>query len=66
MNRLEGDNLTVGDLISNGMVSGAYPPGTAAYENAELHSKFLNGFLKTVRCVMNAPLFVRMLPFVRF
>lgn len=32
VNRLEGDNLTVGDLISNGMVSGAYPPGTAAYE----------------------------------
>ncbi|HCJ4362548.1 TPA: 4Fe-4S dicluster domain-containing protein, partial [Listeria innocua] len=32
VNRLEGDSLTVGDLISNGMVSGAYPPGTAAYE----------------------------------
>ncbi|MHC5409876.1 pyruvate:ferredoxin (flavodoxin) oxidoreductase [Listeria seeligeri] len=32
VNRLEGDALTVGDLISNGMVSGAYPAGTAAYE----------------------------------
>lgn len=32
VNRLEGDSLTVGDLIANGMVSGAYPAGTAAYE----------------------------------
>ncbi|MBF2373367.1 pyruvate:ferredoxin (flavodoxin) oxidoreductase [Listeria seeligeri] len=32
VNRLEGDALTVGDLIANGMVSGAYPAGTAAYE----------------------------------
>jgi len=32
MNRQEGDKLTVGDLINNGMVDGTYPAGTAAYE----------------------------------
>jgi pyruvate-ferredoxin/flavodoxin oxidoreductase len=32
INRQEGDQLTVGDLIDNGMKGGAIPMGTAAYE----------------------------------
>ncbi|WP_088825547.1 pyruvate:ferredoxin (flavodoxin) oxidoreductase [Listeria goaensis] len=32
VNRLEGDSLSVGTLIANGMVDGSYPQGTAAYE----------------------------------
>jgi pyruvate-ferredoxin/flavodoxin oxidoreductase len=32
VNRLEGDSLSVGALIENGMVDGSYPQGTAAYE----------------------------------
>ena len=32
INRQEGDNLSVGDLINNGMLGGQMPLGTAAYE----------------------------------
>lgn len=32
MNRQEGDKLSVGDLLNNGMVDGTFPSGTAAYE----------------------------------
>ena len=37
INRQEGDQLTVSDLIENGMKGGAaIPMGTAAYENVAL------------------------------
>lgn len=32
INKQEGDKITVGDLIKNGMVDGTLPAGTAAYE----------------------------------
>ncbi|MCX7969981.1 MAG: pyruvate:ferredoxin (flavodoxin) oxidoreductase [Negativicutes bacterium] len=32
VNRQEGDNLSVGTLISNGMTDGTFPMGTSAYE----------------------------------